>query len=282
MKRLQLFFFLLLSVLGFAQRNALLYEIQSPNGKTSYVYGTIHLMDAKLFSIPKKLEKALTKSSKLCMEIGGINQAAISPDVLFDKQHPLSEYFTNAQMDSIYSWANANLMMNKEQFNSNFGNAKPFLLLQFMIQSSMPTDSKSYEKEFERMAEEKKIPITGLESVDQQLKLFTEMPSEQQVKMVMGSLRDTNSAAEFTKMQQIYLTQNLDELYAYVKKEKDSPISESRAFLEDRNINWIPQMKKMMAEGSVFFAIGAAHLAGDEGVLKLLEKEGYTITPIRL
>ena len=282
MKFLQFIIFLFVSLIGFAQRNALLYEIGSPNGKTSYIYGTMHLMDAKLFSMPKKLEKVLTKSDKLCMEIGGLNQVSISPDALFDKEHPLTEYFTAAQMDSIYNWASENMMMDKEQFKTNFGNARPFLLLQFMMQTSMPADSKSYEKEFERIAEEKKLPVLGLETVDQQLKLFTAMPVQEQVEMVMSSLRNKDAANEFNKMQEIYLTQNLDELYAFVKKEKDSPISESRAFLEDRNQNWIPEMKKMMQDGTVFFAVGAAHLAGPEGVLSLLEKQGFKITPIRL
>jgi uncharacterized protein YbaP (TraB family) len=86
----------------------------------------------------------------------------------------------------------------------------------------------------------------------------------------------------FEQMQQIYLTQNLDNLYTFMKKESDSPIANSRVFLENRNQNWIPQMEKMMESKSVFFAVGAAHLAGPEGVIELLIKKGFTLTPIKL
>ena len=282
-----LFLFVLLANYATAQieKNALLWEVRSKDGKTtSYVYGTMHLMDAKLFYFPKKLEKLLLKSDVLCMEIANLNDPDLSPDALFLKNdETLADYFSVAQMDSIYRWAEKALLMNKEQFNTNFNKAKPFLLMQFLLQSSLPENSKSYEKEFENLAIKNKISISGLESVMEQLNLFTSFSKNEQTEMVMSSLRDEAKAkSSFEQMQQIYLTQNIDELYSFIKKESDSPIANSRVFLENRNQNWIPQMEKMMENKSVFFAVGAAHLAGPEGVIELLIKKGYTLTPIKL
>ena len=282
-----LFLFVLLANYATAQvqKNALLWEVKSKDGKmTSYVYGTMHFMDAKLFYFPKKLEKLLLKSDVLCMEIANINDLDLSPDALFLKNdETLADYFSVAQMDSIYRWAEKALLMNKEQFNTNFSKAKPFLLLQFLLQSSLPENAKSYEKEFENLAKNDKKTIEGLESVTEQLELFTSLSKKEQAEMVMSSLRDEAKAkSSFQEMQKIYLTQNIDDLYTFMKKESDSPINSSRAFLEDRNQKWIPQMEKMMESKSVFFAVGAAHLAGPEGVIELLIKKGYTLTPIKL
>lgn len=244
----------------------------------------MHLMDADLFYFPKKLEKLLLKSDVLCMEISNVNDPNLSPDALFLKNdETLTDYFSTAQMDSIYRWAERSMLMNKEQFNTNFEKAKPFLLLQFLLQSSLPENNKSYEKEFENLAKNNKKIIEGLESVTEQLNLFSGLTKEEQVEMVMSSLRDeANAKSSFEEMQKIYLTQNLDDLYAFVKKESDSPVNSSRAFLEDRNQKWIPVMIEMMETKSVFFAVGAAHLAGPEGVIELLIKKGYTLTPIKL
>ena len=280
-----LFLFLLLGQYTTAQvkKDALLWEIKSKDGKsTSYLYGTMHLMDAKLFSFPKKLEKTLLKSDVLCMEIASINPN-LSPDALFMKDKTLTDVFNQNQLDSIYRWAEKALLMNKEQFDTNFKNAKPFMLMQFIMQASLPTNTKSYEREFEALATEKKLQLNGLETVDQQLSLFDGFSYKEQAEMVMGSLRDEEkSKKSFDDMQQIYLTQNLEELYAFMKRESDSPISNSRAFLENRNQNWIPKMKEMMKTQTVFFAVGAAHLAGPEGIIELLIKEGYTLTPVKL
>ena len=281
-----LFLFVLLTNYATSQveKNALLWEVKSKDGKTtSYLYGTMHLMDAKLFYFPKKLEKLLLKSDVLCMEIANINDSDLSPDALFLTDESLSDYFNTEQMDSIYRWAEQSMLMNKEQFLTNFNKAKPFLLMQFLLQSSLPENSKSYEKEFENLAIKNKIATTGLESVTEQLNLFTSFNKKEQTEMVMSSLREEAEAKNsFEQMQQIYLTQNLDNLYTFMKKESDSPIANSRVFLENRNQNWIPQMEKMMENKSVFFAVGAAHLAGPEGVIELLIKKGYTLTPIKL
>jgi uncharacterized protein YbaP (TraB family) len=281
-----LFLFVLLTNYATSQveKNALLWEVKLKDGKTtSYLYGTMHLMDAKLFYFPKKLEKLLLKSDVLCMEIANINDPDLSPDALFLTDESLSDYFNTEQMDSIYHWAEKALLMNKEQFDTNFNKAKPFLLMQFLLQSSLPENSKSYEKEFENLAIKNKIATTGLESVTEQLNLFTSFSKNEQTEMVMSSLRDEAKAkSSFEQMQQIYLTQNLDNLYIFMKKESDSPIANSRVFLENRNQNWIPQMEKMMENKSIFFAVGAAHLAGPEGVIELLIKKGYTLTPIKL
>lgn len=281
-----LFLFVLLVNYATAQvqKNALLWEVKSKDGKSSsYLYGTMHLMDAKLFYFPKKLEKLLLKSDVLCMEIANVNDPDLSPDALFMTDESLSDYFNIEQMDSLFRWAEKALLMNKEQFLTNFNKAKPFLLMQFLLQSSLPENSKSYEKEFENLAIKNKISISGLESVTEQLNLFTSFSKNEQTEMVMSSLRDEAEAkSSFEQMQQIYLTQNLDNLYSFMKKESDSPIANSRVFLENRNQNWIPQMEKMMENKSVFFAVGAAHLAGPEGVIELLIKKGYTLTPIKL
>jgi uncharacterized protein YbaP (TraB family) len=281
-----LFLFVLLTNYATSQveKNALLWEVKSKDGKTtSYVYGTMHLMDAKLFYFPKKLEKLLLKSDVLCLEIANLNDSDLSPDALFLTNESLSDYFNTEQMDSIYRWAEQSMLMNKEQFDKNFNKAKPFLLMQFLLQSSLPENSKSYEKEFENLAIKNKIATSGLESVTEQLNLFTSFSKNEQTEMVMSSLREEAEAKNsFEQMQQIYLTQNLDNLYTFMKKESDSPIANSRVFLENRNQNWIPQMEKMMENKSVFFAVGAAHLAGPEGVIELLIKKGYTLTPIKL
>ena len=48
-----------------------------------------------------------------------------------------------------------------------------------------------------------------------------------------------------------------------------------------RNRNWIPVMGEMMMAKPTFFAVGAGHLGGDEGVVALLREAGYTVKPLK-
>ena len=50
--------------------------------------------------------------------------------------------------------------------------------------------------------------------------------------------------------------------------------------LYTRNKNWIPIMSEQMSTNKTFFAVGAGHLGGKDGVIDLLKKEGFKLTPL--
>jgi uncharacterized protein YbaP (TraB family) len=263
------------------EKKSLLWEVKARDGKTSsYLFGTIHAIDESKFYFPKKLEKITSKCDAICLEIAGITSNAPAIEKLMLPDKSLNDLFTKPQMDSIYHWSEEFLFMKPKQFDENFGQVKPFLLLQFILKSSLPENTKSYELLFEEIAQKNKQELLGLETVDFQLSLFDNMSLEDQVKMVMESLRDEKNAKyKFEEMQQIYLEQNLDQLY---KITKDESSTFNRSFLEDRNIDWIPKIESMMKDKAVFIAVGAAHLSGSEGVIELLIKKGYQVTPINI
>jgi uncharacterized protein YbaP (TraB family) len=263
------------------EKKSLLWEVKNKDGKTcAHLFGTIHVMAESKFYFPKKLEKIVAKSDGICLEIAGLTTNAPSIEKLMMTEKSLPDLFSVSQIDSIHRWAEKFLYLKPEQFNENFGHAKPFLLLQFILKSSLPETTKSYEFVFEEMAEKNKQDVIGLETVDFQLSLFDSMTIEDQVKMVMESLKDEGIAkTKFEEMQQMYLEQNLDRLY-HLTKEESTPLN--RNFLENRNIDWIPKIENIMRDKVVFIAVGAAHLAGPEGVIELLKKKGYQVLPIDL
>jgi uncharacterized protein YbaP (TraB family) len=263
------------------EKKSLLWEVKNKDGKTcSFLFGTIHAIDESKFYFPKKLEKIAAKCDAICLEIAGVTSSAPSVDKLMLTNKSLKDLFTKAEMDSIHVWAERFLLMKPDQFDENFGKAKPFLLLQFILKSSLPENIESYELKIEELAKKNKQEIVGFETIDFQLGLFDQMSTEDQVKMVMEGLRDENtSKSKFEKMQQIYLDQDIDLLYKMTKEESTAL---NRSFLEDRNIDWIAKMEKMTENKMVFIAVGAAHLAGPEGLIELLIKKGFQVTPIKI
>jgi uncharacterized protein YbaP (TraB family) len=55
-----------------------------------------------------------------------------------------------------------------------------------------------------------------------------------------------------------------------------------KLMMNDRNQSWIPVIKVAAAKGPVLVAFGALHLSGEQGVLKLLQDNGYSITRLPL
>jgi len=263
------------------EKKSLLWEVKTKEGKTcSYLFGTIHAINENQFYFPKKLEKIASKCDAICLEIANVSTSAPAIDKLMMTDKSLQDLFTKSQMDSIHYWADRFLLMKPNQFDENFGKAKPFLLLQFILKFSLPENIKSYELVFEENAKKNNQELIGFETVDFQLSLFDNMSLEDQVKMVMESLREEKTSKDkFLELQKVYLDQDLDRLYN-LTKEESTPLN--RSFLEDRNIDWIPKIEKMTQDKVVFIAVGAAHLGGKEGVIELLIKNGFQVTPIKL
>lgn len=263
------------------EKKSLLWEVKTKEGKTcSYLFGTIHAIDETKFYFPKKLEKIASKCDAICLEIAGISSTPPSVEKLMMTDKSLQDLFTKSQMDSIHYWAERFLLMKPNQFDENFGQAKPFLLLQFILKTSLPEDIKSYELVLEETAKKNNQELLGFETVDFQLSLFDQMTLDEQVRMVMESLRDEKNAKnKFEEMQQVYLEQDLDQLY---KMTKDESTTLNRSFLEDRNIDWIPKIEEITKNKIVFIAVGAAHLAGPEGVIELLINKGFQVLPVKI
>jgi uncharacterized protein YbaP (TraB family) len=51
-------------------------------------------------------------------------------------------------------------------------------------------------------------------------------------------------------------------------------------FLDNRNKRWIPKLVQLMNTKTIFIAVGAGHLAGENGLIQLLRNQGYIVSPI--
>ena len=75
-------------------------------------------------------------------------------------------------------------------------------------------------------------------------------------------------------------SQQIKGLEALINDKEFGDIGDNDILLNNRNRNWVKQLKTIMKKESVFVAVGAGHLVGESGVIALLKKEGYTLTPI--
>jgi hypothetical protein len=78
----------------------------------------------------------------------------------------------------------------------------------------------------------------------------------------------------------VYKSQRLTEIETLFKDTEFGMEDHQDLLLNDRNKNWVNQLKTIMKSESVFVAVGAGHLVGKEGLISLLRKEGYTLKPI--
>ncbi|MEP6685089.1 MAG: TraB/GumN family protein, partial [Parafilimonas sp.] len=140
--------------------------------------------------------------------------------------------------------------------------------------------AEAWEQKFMQMAKANNMKVNGLEKVEDQLAIFDEIPYATQAKAFAETILDIDSVKKsFTNMLDLYKQKDLDGLNKMLNDE-DEFSEYSDLLLKNRNEKWIPEIIEQAKIKPTFFAVGAAHLGNDVGVINLLRKQGYTVTPI--
>ena len=85
---------------------------------------------------------------------------------------------------------------------------------------------------------------------------------------------------EFDEMISLYKKQQLDSMQTLLLKSEFGSEKYEDMLLNDRNKKWVKKLNEIMKTESVFVAVGAGHLTGEQGLISLLKKEGYTVEPL--
>jgi uncharacterized protein len=262
------------------QENALLWQINGKGlTKPSYLYGTIHMICPEDFIMTDTLKSSFAKSEKIYLEID-MDDPAMTMKTLqlaLMKDKSLKDLMSKEDYSRLEKFMQDSIGMPLMIFNK----MKPFTLMSVLYTKVLPCSKmESYEQSFMAMAQQQKKEILGLEKLEDQFAVFDKIPDTAEVNMILSMINDfSGQKKEFAKMTEAYKRKDLDALSKMINASPDMAGYED-LLLVNRNKNWIPVMEKAMADRGIFFAVGAGHLPGEEGVISLLRKAGYTVNPV--
>lgn len=275
----------LLSTLASAQDNSLLYKVTG-NGlaQPSYLYGTFHLVCPNDLVLSEATKKAVADAQQMYLELDmddpAMMQGMMKAMMMTDGK-TVKDYLSADDYGILENYFRDKLKMNPAQTSR----MTPLALTSMLYMSLLPCQMASYDLTFAQMASKDKKEILGLESLDAQLAALNKIPVEDQLKGLVDTAKKPDEAkAEFTKFIETYKSQDLDKLLTLMKSSQYSGSDFSKyedSLLGARNRNWIPVIEKAAKEKPTFFAFGAGHLVGDQGVIKLLRNKGYSVKAVR-
>lgn len=139
------------------------------------------------------------------------------------------------------------------------------------------------------------VPVRGLEPFDTVFSIFDRMTREEMVAMIQSTLAVEDRSEDYaatladsyfageSRIIWEYLRNVSYGLPSYTPAQVDAEFARMEELLMNaRNRSWIPVLTGAAAEGPVFAAFGALHLSGEEGVLNLLQQEGFTLERLSL
>ena len=122
----------------------------------------------------------------------------------------------------------------------------------------------------------------GLETIAFQASIFDSIPYEEQARDLLKSIDSLPQQQKMmSEMLGVYKQQDIEKLNEMSVSEDSSINNHLDLMLYKRNDNWVNQFPNIASQKSTFFAVGAAHLGGEKGVLKLLKAKGYTVKAIK-
>lgn len=275
-----LFLLTFLSVAAFAQEKkyqSLFWEI-SGNGltKKSYMYGTMHVSDKVSFHLSDSFFEKLLASDFVANESEPNTWTELYDLYGFyrstqTKRTFYSNFYTNPiEKDNLYSLfrgSNYNLIGLLSRTNQANQEYQEETYLDMFIYRT----GKKYGKK-----------TVGLENVK-----TTTLNIEKAAAEMDRSEVDENKQAILKILKKRSYAEVLRD--AYREKDLDlldtlnmlsTPKSYNKAMLFDRNEGMSASMDSIMKTGSLFAAVGAAHLPGKNGMIEILRRKGYTVTPI--
>jgi uncharacterized protein YbaP (TraB family) len=133
------------------------------------------------------------------------------------------------------------------------------------------------EQQLQQRAQADGKPISGLETMDEQLGLLQGMSYPDQARfldMVVTQMHDVES--ETQSVVTAWRTGDGAKLAALLSDEYKSFPALYRLLVSDRNKRWVPQIEKLLRGNQDYFVVvGALHLVGDGGLLDLMRRDGY-------
>lgn len=263
-------------------KNSTLWKIEG-NGleKSSYLFGTIHITcDA---TIEDDVKKALDATSQVVLEIDMDDpnmQGKMMQGMYMKDQQKLKDLVSPEDYTAIDSLFIKNMGMSVKMIE----NVKPFFLTAMLYPKLLDCPMQSFETELMKIAIEQGEEVNGLETIEEQLKVFDEIPYKVQAEDLVRSAKDnmTYDKKTFAKMLDVYKKEDINAMIEMMNDDNFTSVAKHQdKLLDNRNRNWIPRIGEYAKEQPTFFGVGAGHLAGENGVINLLRKAGYKVTAVQ-
>ena len=126
-------------------------------------------------------------------------------------------------------------------------------------------------------------PIEALETIEQQLGYFDQLPEEQQRQMLSSVVEESGDARQaFENLFNAWITGDIEKIVTLSDSGILTDPKTRQYLLVARNLDWAEQLdKRLQSPGKSLVAVGAAHLVGPDAVQETLAKRGYKIEKIQ-
>jgi uncharacterized protein YbaP (TraB family) len=262
--------------------HGLLWKISRPGAAPSYLYGTIHSEDAGVIALAPAVESAFNDSRRVILEVllDTDAMAAGSAAMLMTDGRRLSEIVGKPLFEQT-----AAALLSRGIPEVVAEHMKPWAAATALAMPAPETGVVLDMVLFQR-AQQAGKQLHGLETIAEQLEVFEGLPLNDQVALLRDAVEQfAGIDALYAELLAAYKRQDLAAMMAINETAMatgDQRLAREfqRRLIVDRNKRMVERMEPYLKQGGVFVAVGALHLPGEQGLLRLLGRRGYTLTAV--
>jgi len=264
-----------------------LWQVSDAQGHTMYLAGSMHMLKQADYPLPKAFDRAFKRSSRLIEELNlnAIPPSKVQKAVVDLAKLPQGKTLADAMGSHWHETrklaARAGISLTPYEQYKPWYAALRIASLGFIKAGYNPMIGLDYH--FANLAAEHKMPVHGLETLTQQMNFFNQLKMSTQRKYLLQLLKNLpKSSGDLAKLHAAWQTGNLEKMNAMAEKDFSKYPALLKQLLVQRNENWMPTLTDCLVKNRrCFVVVGAEHMAGDKGVLALLEKDGYKVRQLQ-
>jgi uncharacterized protein YbaP (TraB family) len=267
-----------------------IWQVEGDGIETSYLFGTMHISDPRVLDVPPAVERAFANAEIAAFEIA---RAPDEEETRFgEDRYKLPDGTSVRSLIGARAWGQLISVYKGFGYWKPRSDIKPWLFWNrlggawgsfYGNDRERNPDQPILDDWLENRAREAGKEVIGLETDEEHFTVYDGMPMEIQASLLQTTLDNYYEYTYGIPRVQIYLDGDLalgralwEESLGWLDPEAAKMLDDR--LIHDRNHIMVERMLPLMRRGSTFVGVGAAHMAGEQGILRLLEQQGFTVT----
>ncbi|MFT4971953.1 MAG: hypothetical protein ACI9XO_003431 [Paraglaciecola sp.] len=258
----------------------LLWQISRPDqSQPSYVFGTMHVRDNAAFHHVNFIESIIQNCAAFATEYNlDEGQSNIPADMIYlPDGKSLTDFIPQKKYEKLHK---AILKSFKIDLNP-FKKLQPLFINNLIGEQLLSKDQdQALDSYLWNFAKDENKTLLGIETWKEQLKTLENLTLEYQIKSLIDIGKNTKKYRQaIQKSVRDYGSGDFQKLFQSAKKGSGD---KRKILLYNRNKIMANRIAEFTEQHTIFAAIGAGHLGGKKGVLRLLKQQGFILKPIKM
>ncbi|KAG1702827.1 hypothetical protein GQR58_004316 [Nymphon striatum] len=274
---------------------SIFWKVEKSGQKTSWLFGTMHMADPEISTLKENVKEAILASDALVIESIDALDPIAAQKAMGELAHltlltegTLSDLVEDNLEDELAAAVNARgIPMPLADRMQPWLIATTISLPICEIQRKQ-TGEKVLDAELADFARNSGKEVKGLESIAEQLTALASLPQDYHVSALEETLAAGDIAVDMIEtLKQSYLAGKMGVVFPLMKEimpksgQGEGALKLQEILIDKRNVTMAERAEPILQAGSTFVAVGALHLPGETGLVKLLRAKGYSVTAIQ-